>query len=57
MYTHKKPKSELGFTKSTIFYVELIKNTILLNVGTVIFFCWNGYSAQIMIAVSIYSSN
>ena len=28
MYTHKKPKSELGFTKSTIFYIELIKNTI-----------------------------
>lgn len=35
MYTHKKPKSELGFTKSTIFYIELIKNTILLN-------GWNG---------------
>ena len=31
MYTHKKPKSELGFTKSTIFYIELIKDTILLN--------------------------
>jgi len=57
MYTHKKPKSELGFTKSTIFYIELIKNTILLNGWNSDFFCWNGYSAQIMIAVSIYSSN
>ena len=57
MYTHKKPKSELGFTKSTIFYIELIKDTILLNGWNNDFFCLNGYSAQIMIAVSIYSSN
>ena len=30
MYTHKKPKSELGFKQSTIFY-KINQNTVLLS--------------------------
>ena len=58
MYTHGKPKSELG--KNTIFYKINQKYIIIIiiNVGTV-FLCYVGTIIlhRLWFAVSIYSSN